>query len=561
MWHMFYFELKFNQSFTKKCATALLSGFVFGEATINQIIFKSNACREACMERLSHFASIVLCVLSVAVVVAFGAFAGVLIVLHRKKSPEGETFEFFLTARNTQPMLRVMWSFVAGLMGSWIVTMPADNASRSGIIGVISYAVFCGLPIYLLALVGEKVQKVMPRVLSFGDYVRYRFGVVPQLYVAVIAVFNLGVALTVEYSSVNSIFTSILGRGNFPIAPIIFVVTTAYTAFGGLLVSIITDVYQGIVGTGLVCVLVATVALSFRPELGPLPEHLGATENGYTSIFILPVTLMAATVFTEAPWQRVWASESPAALRRGALFASLILSLVVFVLGLLGYFAAWSGLKTEDPNVLLIMMVASKHQGWIAVLIAVMTAIICESAIDTLQNALASAISTMVLRDRPLIWVRILVLLLNIPPVYISYQNHSAFDLFTAGNKVACTAFIPLLLGLYQPAMPYLTGPCMLFASLLSFLSMVGFGMIYMGDFTSGLDFILYDPYDPYSVLVAIVSSVACIAIWVGLVGGLQKLGAPKFEIPGFHPYYNDGEKVQQPLHIELESEKSSSIA
>ncbi|KAJ9083815.1 hypothetical protein DSO57_1030953 [Entomophthora muscae] len=513
---------------------------------------------EACMESLSHFASIVLCVLSAVVVIAFGAVAGVLIVLHRKKSPEGETVEFFLTARNTQPMVRVMWSFVAGTMGSWIVTMPADNASRSGIIGVISYAVFCGLPIYLLALVGEKVQKVMPRVLSFGDYVRYRFGMVPQLYVAVIAVFNLGVALTVEYSSVNSIFASILGRGNFPIAPIIFVVTTTYTAFGGLLVSIITDVYQGIVGAGLVGVLVVTVALSFRPELGPLPEHLGATKTGVISIFTLPVTLMAASVFSEAPWQRVWASESPAALRRGALFASFILMVVIFVLGLLGYFAAWSGLKTEDPNVLLITMVASKHQGWIAVLIAVMTAVLCESTIDTLQNALASTISTRVLRGKPLIYVRILVLLLNIPPVYISYQNHSAFDLFTIGNKITCTAFIPLLLGLYRPAMPYLTGPCMLFASLLSFLSMVGFGIIYMGGFNSALHFIIYDPYDPYSILIAIASSVAGIATWSGLVRGLQKLGAPQFEIPGFHPYYNDGEKVQQPLHIELKSKESS---
>ncbi|KAI0243836.1 hypothetical protein L0F63_007045, partial [Massospora cicadina] len=496
------------------------------------------------MVSLSTELKVLLCVLTTIVVVGFAMFAAVKIYLRRKTNPECENLEFFLTARDTQPLMRVAWSFVAGMMGSWILTAPAANAADAGWVGMVSYAVFAGLPILAIALVGDKVQKSMPNVLSFGDYIRYRFGTIPQLYVVLVVVFNLGIALAAEYSSVNSIFISILKTDKFPIVPIIFVSTTIYTAFGGLLISIMTDVYQGIVGVSLVCVIVGAVAATFRAELGDLPTELGATTKGYNSLFILPVTLMAATVFSEAPWQRVWASESPQALKRGALLASIVLTLVVFAFGILGFFAAWSGLKSDDPNELLMLMVSSSHSWWMSIIVAILAAVICEAAIDTLQTALVSAISTMVLRDRPLKWARLLVLIINIPPIIISYKNISTYALFTLGNKITCTAAIPMLMGLYHPAKPYITGPCVLFSSILSFLSMVAFGWIYAGDFNAGVKWVAFDAYDPFSILVAILSSIVGMVLWCASAILLQQLGVAQSEIPGFRPYYLDADRL-----------------
>lgn len=41
----------------------------------------------------------------------------------------------------------------------------------------------------------------------------------------------------------------------------------------------------------------------------PLTPVLGANELGYSSIFSLPVSLLASTVFSESLWQKVWSGK------------------------------------------------------------------------------------------------------------------------------------------------------------------------------------------------------------------------------------------------------------
>ena len=65
-----------------------------------------------------------------------------------------------------------------------------------------------------------------------------------QLYVSAIMLVTMGTALTVEYTTVGSLFTTIIGTTQIPIVIIIGVVATVYTAFGGLHISLITDQVQ-----------------------------------------------------------------------------------------------------------------------------------------------------------------------------------------------------------------------------------------------------------------------------------------------------------------------------
>jgi len=72
-----------------------------------------------------------------------------------------------------------------------------------------------------------------------------RFGWVVQLYVTGIMLVTMGTAMTVEYTTVGSLFSIIIGAGTvIPIVVIIGVVSSAYTASGGLHVSLITDQVQ-----------------------------------------------------------------------------------------------------------------------------------------------------------------------------------------------------------------------------------------------------------------------------------------------------------------------------
>ncbi len=61
-------------------------------------------------------------------------------------------------------------------------------------------------------------------------------------------------------------------------------------------------------------------------------------------------------------------------------------------------------------------------QVWILVVVAVLSATMSESAIDSLQNAIVDNISGSFLKDLPLIWVRALVLVLNVPVIVVSLQ-------------------------------------------------------------------------------------------------------------------------------------------
>jgi hypothetical protein len=54
--------------------------------------------------------------------------------------------EDFVKARGTQGRWRISWSFFAGSMGAWAITGPAAYAVHAGVLGMLSYALSCGLP-------------------------------------------------------------------------------------------------------------------------------------------------------------------------------------------------------------------------------------------------------------------------------------------------------------------------------------------------------------------------------------------------------------------------------
>jgi|LauGreSBDMM110SN_4_FD.fasta_scaffold129634_1 hypothetical protein len=70
-----------------------------------------------------------------------------------------------------------------------------------------------------------------------------------------------------------------------------------------------------------ILILTIYVAVTFREPLPPLPNNvemttdyetgyvnfpLGVNKFGYSAIFSMPVSLLAASVFSEAVWQKVW---------------------------------------------------------------------------------------------------------------------------------------------------------------------------------------------------------------------------------------------------------------
>ena len=96
-----------------------------------------------------------------------------------------------------------------------------------------------------------------------------------------------------------------------------------------------------------------------RPIPHPLPPEYGPNSAGYLAIFTLTVSLIASTFFSEAVWQRVWASCSKRALYGGAALGCSTIVVVVFLSGFGGWLAFVGGLAeygVTNPNVSLMQV-------------------------------------------------------------------------------------------------------------------------------------------------------------------------------------------------------------
>jgi hypothetical protein len=105
------------------------------------------------------------------------------------------TSDAFVTAKGTQGVWRIAWSFFASAMGSWVITAPANFAVFAGWVGLISYAIAsgytiscaptqkkdsrnfvtcAGLPLILISLFGQLVLDRFPDCCSLGDFIAWR---------------------------------------------------------------------------------------------------------------------------------------------------------------------------------------------------------------------------------------------------------------------------------------------------------------------------------------------------------------------------------------------------
>ncbi len=239
--------------------------------------------------------------LALVVVVLFGVWAAYLYYT----SKAGADLEFFLTARNTQPWTRVGWGLFVASCGSGVLFGPASFILfGGGYIGLITYSLFAGLPLILIAYLGNAIRARVPSPMSISSFAKWRYGSAMEILVTLNVLFNLGIALSVEYTAVGALFSTFLSLPSWVPILVIGLVTMVYTCLGGLYISIITDQFQAyFVISLIVCVLINLIAVNFPgSNLPPLPSALGATEIGYGSIATLGLALTSSAVFSDALW-------------------------------------------------------------------------------------------------------------------------------------------------------------------------------------------------------------------------------------------------------------------
>lgn len=161
------------------------------------------------------------------------------------------------------------------------------------------------------------------------------------------------------------IFKHFLGTPSYGIIIYYGILTLIYTAYGGLYISIITDTFQGIASVVCAVIVFWYVVAKFRfPLAKPMPIDMGLgfkalydekARYGLSSICAMTLSLFCATVFSEAYWQRCWASESKKTLYMGEFCCYYSLSLflgclLVFFMLLLFLVRGENGRKGEGQG-------------------------------------------------------------------------------------------------------------------------------------------------------------------------------------------------------------------
>ena len=366
------------------------------------------------------------------------------------------------------------------------------------------------------------------------------------------------------------------------------VLTLAYTAYGGLLVSIFTDTIQGIASVFFFLILALYMAITFRP--GSLPQdtcmddiQIPQADNttvpycfnalpcppsadgmlpcvsgtptcsqfdavggicpiaGYSSILTMPLALFAATVFSEAMWQRCWASSDTKNLRTGAWVGAAITIVVVWLAGFTGLLSVWAenpALTYSDPieldrwnstTQLMQTMEASQYanydlylfqvlyegkypdvgtnatfgkvietdyglvvypsiQNWMGVILVALAVVMNEGAVDSIQNGMAAAVTSYfqpIVPQWNLWYTRGAVVLVNGILVgigaWLSLDNVSVsvIQLFLITNQLSICFFIPVLMGLSKRLQRYVGGGSFMFSGVFSVLCLCIYGVNY----------------------------------------------------------------------------------
>eukprot|EP00924_Labyrinthula_sp_SR-Ha-C_P007726 snap_masked-scaffold_28-processed-gene-1.16-mRNA-1 protein AED:0.06 eAED:1.00 QI:0/0/0/1/1/1/2/0/539 len=484
--------------------------------------------------------------LAVILILSFGAYV---LLQSRSEKLKVKDLEEFLTARKSA--ITLGWSFFASAIGSWVITGPAQFGYYAGIVPVVSYAFAAAVPILFIAFFGGSMSKIYPSLLSLSDFVYWRFGRVTQVLTILITLLNMSAAIIAEYSTLMSLYSDFVGLGDNGAYVVVLtaIVTLLYTTYGGLKASIITDKVQGIVALYLVQVVVIYLAADFNKE--DITENIeqrgfnasfvmnkfvkGTTEAGWGTVFTLPLSLLTATIFSEALWQRSWAAADEKVLKKAALFGSVLIFFVVGFFGALGVLVVWANL-VEDPFVinqnLFAFQVFISEAGKpavnsaIGVLILLLGTVMAESAIDSLQNGVGASFNGALLRyvrqqtveedlpavEKKLFKVsRVLLIAVNVIYIIIGLQQYSVLSLFLVGNMVCICAFFPITLGFFPDMFytPYLRDFIPISSFICSLVSTGIYSAIKLGGFSEGFEYAFWENINyeyPYFVAALVAS-------------------------------------------------------
>lgn len=419
--------------------------------------------------------------------VAFAAMAAILalfIWVGVRARRRGDDLEDYLQARNSQGAGVLGLSFLASGMGAWILFAPPEVGAGIGLVAVVGYALGAAGPYLAFSLLGSRVRKIVPRGHSITEFVRLRYGRVFFTYVGIISIGYMFIFMSAELTAVGGVTALLSGLDGRIAVVAVAGATLAYTAYGGLRATLQTDRWQA-------WLLVSLLAVAFGAVVTEIPDagsafadsgRLGIDRLGLEVALTLVIAVVAANMFHQGYWQRVWAARDVSSLHRGAAIGGGMAVPVVLIVGSMGIIAAGAGLEVGEPPVPFFALMASLPD-WVVGLVLMLGVSLVASSVDTLENALGS----LVVAERPSLSLRgaqAVTISLVVPAAFIAFQGYSVLRLFLIADLLCAATVGPVLMGLWSRA----TGPAAIAGSSAGLIGAIVPGWIETGSVREGAE-------------------------------------------------------------------------
>jgi len=388
--------------------------------------------------------------------------------------------EDYMVSRNQIGSPMALATITASALGAWILFSPAEAGSLfGGITAILGYCIGSAAAVFLFVFIGPRLRQIMPWGHSLNEYVRHRFGgyasslssasggkqngwgsAMYWLTVATMLLYMF-VYLTAELTAIAQTLQLV---ANVPLLVTSLVVITAvfvYTTYGGLKVTILTDGLQFVLivpllllAFGATIVLLGGFDAAFTPVREKVPEFLSLSNiDGLRFGATLMIAIIAAELFNQGNWQRVYACRDTPTVRRSFLGSALIILPLLFLSGLLGIIAA--GAELSGTTAFFDLLRSLSVPGWLVGAVVLLAVALVMSSLDTLLNGISAVFTVDLLRlsNQPtqvLLISRVLTVIVGIPAIAIASKGYSVLYLFFIADLICAALLFPIVFSFYN---------------------------------------------------------------------------------------------------------------
>ena len=398
--------------------------------------------------------------LSLAIVFLVSILFAVIGIIYSKKH---QGIENYLTANRNIGVTSLTTSLVASALGAWILFGPASAATWGGIGSVIGYSLGTAFPMIALIFLGVKMRKIFPKGKTLTEFVKRKFGKNLFKLILFLMIFYMFIFLCAEVTAISMLINYISGTSLWITALLVIVSTLAYTLYGGLRVSILTDNFQFFIVLVflLVCAFYIFSFNSVEVSLSLIKNNSNHLINSkylpnYTAGLTFFIAVAATNLFHQGNWQRVFAAKNEKILKQSLWISFFIIIPIVFFMGVSGLIAISLDSKI-NPDLAFFTILLKENTFLLSILIIIMALSLTISTVDTLVNAISSLVVVegryffANYRNKNFLKLsKIFLVILSIFSFIIASKGFSILYLFLLADLFCCAAVITIFSGLYK---------------------------------------------------------------------------------------------------------------